>query len=83
MMDRFKRKSRIALAVANRRFTSVLALTLHSGLELEKGMELAAELVENPAVEEKIKACGEELETGTDYYSAMKNTGLFGGFHVQ
>ncbi len=37
MMDRFKRKSRIALAVANRRFTSVLALTLHSGLELEKG----------------------------------------------
>lgn len=79
MMDRFKRKSRIALAVANRRFTSVLALTLHSGLELEKGMEL----VENPAVEEKIKACGEELETGTDYYSAMKNTGLFGGFHVQ
>ena len=81
--DRFKRKSRIALAVANRRFTSVLALTLHSGLELEKGMELAAELVENPAVEEKIKACGEELETGTDYYSAMKNTGLFGGFHVQ
>ncbi len=83
MMDRFKRKSRIALAVANRRFTSVLALTLHSGLELEKGMELAAELVENPAVEEKIKACGEELETGTDYYSAMKNTGLFGGFHIQ
>ncbi len=78
-----KRKSRIALAIANRRFTSVLALTLHSGLELEKGMELAAELVENPTVEEKIKACGEELESGSDYYSAMKNTGLFNGFHVQ
>lgn len=83
LAERIKRKSRIALAVANRRFTSVLALTLHCGLELEKGIELAAELVENPTVEEKIKACGEELETGSDYYSAMKNTGLFKGFQVQ
>ena len=31
-----KRRSRIARAVALRRFTSVLALTLKSGLELEK-----------------------------------------------
>ena len=44
-------------------------------------MELAAELVENPAVEGKDpRPAEEELETGTDYYSAMKNTGLFGGF---
>lgn len=78
-----KRRSRIALATANRRFTSVLALTLHSGLDLDKGMELAAELVENPAVEEKINACREELEIGSDYYTSMKNTGLFKGFYVQ
>lgn len=78
-----KKRSRIALSVANRRFTSVLALTLHSGLALEKGMELAAELVENPAVEKKINACREELELGSDYYTSMKNTGLFKGFYVQ
>lgn len=78
-----KRRSRIALAVANRRFTSVLALTLHSGLDLAKGMELAADLVENQRVEEKIRACSEELGAGMDYYSAMKNTGLFKGFYVQ
>ena len=78
-----KKRSRIALAVANRRFTSVLALTLHSGLALEKGMELAGELVENKTVEEKIKTCSEELEAGSDYYSAMKNTGLFKGFYAQ
>lgn len=80
---RVKKKSRIALAVANRRFTSVLAMTLHSGLALEKGMELAASLVENPEVEAKIKTCAEELESGVDYYSAMKHTGLFKGFYVQ
>ncbi|MCA5011294.1 type II secretion system F family protein, partial [Clostridioides difficile] len=75
-----KKRSRMALAISNRRFTAVLALTLHSGLELEKGMELAEQLVENQKVEEKIRQCAKELEAGTDYYSAMKNTGLFNGF---
>lgn len=81
--DFIKKKSRIALATANRRFTSVLALTLHGGLELEKGLELAADLVENPVVEEKIKTCGSQLEDGAGYYEAMKNTGLFKGFSIQ
>lgn len=78
-----KKRSRMALAISKRRFTAVLALTLHSGLELEKGMELAGQLVENQAVEEKIRQCAKELEDGTDYYTAMKNTGLFNGFYVQ
>ncbi len=78
-----KKRSRMALAISKRRFTAVLALTLHSGLELEKGMELAGQLVENQAVEEKIRQCAKELEDGTDYYTAMKNTGLFTGFYAQ
>ena len=78
-----KRRSSMALAIANRRFTAVLALTLHSGLDLEKGMELAALLTENRDVEEKIRGCARELADGTDYYTAMKNTGLFKGFYVQ
>jgi type IV pilus assembly protein PilC len=82
-MQRIKKKNKIALAVANRRFSAVLALTLKSGLDLEKGMELAGQLVENKSVEEKIKRCSEELEAGTDYYTAMKNTGMFKGFYVQ
>ena len=69
--------------MANRRFTSVLALTLHSGLELEKRHNWRQNWWRIRQWKKKIKACGEELETGTDYYSAMKNTGLFGGFHVQ
>lgn len=83
MMDKMKRKSKIALAVANRRFTSVLALTLKSGLELEKGMELAKTLVENSRVEEQIQTCSDDLEVGVSYYDAMKKTGLFSGFHIQ
>lgn len=82
-LDFVKRKSKIALSVANRRFTSVLALTLKSGLELEKGMDLAADLVENSRVREQIQKCSQELEAGTSYYQAMKDTALFSGFHIQ
>lgn len=83
MMDVVKRRNRVALAVAKRRFTAVLALTLRSGMELEKGMELAEELVENSKVQEQIAGCGTDLELGTSYCDAMKKTGLFSGFHIQ
>ena len=59
-----KCRSRIALAVANRRFTAVLSLTLKSGMELEKGMELARELVDNEKVAERISRCSEQLQAG-------------------
>ncbi len=78
-----KCRSSIALAVANRRFSAVLALTLKSGMELEKGLNLAGELVENERVAERIGKCSKELEEGASYYQAMKDTELFTGFYVQ
>ena len=83
LKNRFKEKNRTALAVASRRFTSVLALTLQSGMELEKGMELAREMVDNKKVANQIQACSMQLEEGVPYYEAMKETGLFTGFHIQ
>lgn len=83
IIDKVKRSSKIALATANRRFTAVLALTLKSGMEMEKGLSLAKELVENSRVAEQIQKCSEDLEVGTSYYQAMKDTGLFSGFHIQ
>ena len=82
MVNYVKCHSRIALAIANRRFTSVLALTLKSGMEFEKGLELAGELVDNGKVAAQIEKCGRTLETGASYYQAMKETGLFSGFYV-
>lgn len=83
LKDCFKRKSRTALATAGRRFTAVLALTLQSGMELEKGMEIAGELVDNSRVAEQIAACSQKLQEGVSYYEAMKDTGLFSRFHIQ
>ena len=61
----------------------MLALTLKSGMELEKGMDLAKELVENESVAVRIGKCSEQLQMGESYYQAMKDTGLFSGFYVQ
>ncbi|MDO5415611.1 MAG: type II secretion system F family protein [Lachnospiraceae bacterium] len=83
LLEAGKRRSRIAVAAANRRFTAVLSLTLRSGLELEKGLDLAAELSGNSLVQEKVLKCREMLEEGQSYYQAMKATGLFSGFHIQ
>lgn len=81
--DRVKRNNQTALAVAGCRFTAVLALTLQSGMELEKGMELAKELSDNSLIAERITGCAEKLADGMNLYDAMKETGLFNGFHVQ
>ena len=83
LLERFKRSNRTALLVAKRRCTSVLALTLKSGLELEKGIELADELAGNSRIQEYLSNCKEELEIGKGYDEAMKNSGLFNGFQVQ
>ena len=83
MKNKTKRKSLIAQASAKRRFTSVFALTLHCGRDLEKGMEMAGEMADNPLVEEKAKTCMERLETVEDTYTAIKDTGLFSGFYSQ
>lgn len=64
-------------------FTSVLSLTLRSGLEFEKGLELAGELAENDRIAEQVKKCEEKLELGESYYEALKETGMFSGFYIQ
>lgn len=83
LKDRFKSNNKTMLAVAGRRFTSVLALTLRSGMDLEKGMELAQELVDNSKIAAIIGECSLQLQEGSNYFDAMKQTGLFSGFHIQ
>jgi type IV pilus assembly protein PilC len=69
--------------VAKRRCSSVLALTLKSGLELEKGIELANELAGNSRIQEYLAKCKDGLDIGKGYDEAMKESGLFNGFQVQ
>ena len=81
--ERFKRSNKTALLAAKRRCSSVLALTLQSGLELEKGIELAEELAGNSKIQEYLFTCKDSLEAGKSYDEAMKESGLFSGFQIQ
>lgn len=82
-LEKLKRSNKTALLAAKRRCSSVLALTLKSGLELEKGIELAEELADNGRIREYLAKCKEELESGKSYDEAMKESGLFNGFQIQ
>ena len=55
VIRQIKNRSKIAQAIAKRRFTAVLSLTLRSGLEFEKGLELAGGLAENDVISEQLK----------------------------
>lgn len=83
LINWIKNRSKIAQAIAGRRFTAVLSLVLKSGMEIDQGMEMAARLADHPQVSEKIRACAKAMEEGSGYYQAMKDTGLFSGFHLQ
>ena len=82
-VGRLKRSNKTALLAAKRRCSAVLALTLKSGLELEKGIELATELADNSRIREYLAKCKDELEAGRSYDEAMKESGLFNGFQIQ
>jgi type IV pilus assembly protein PilC len=78
-----KSRSKISLAIAKRRFTAVLALTLKGGTHPEEGYSLAESVVDNPEVRAKLRKGGELMKTGGHLYDALKSTGLFSGFHIQ
>lgn len=81
--ENMKAKSRTAQIIARRRCSAVLALTLHNGMELDKGLELADELSANKAISECISKCQDSLLDGDPYDEAMKKSGLFTGFQMQ
>lgn len=78
-----KGRSRIAAAVAKRRLASVMSLSIRCGMDMEKGLELASDLVENDGIRDRIMACRDMMEDGSDCYQSMKKTELFSGFHIQ
>ena len=69
--EKFKRSSKTALLVAKRRCCAVLALTLKSGLELEKGIELAEELADNSRIQEYLAKCKDMVDDFRFMYCAL------------
>lgn len=69
--------------IAACRFASAMALTLSSGLNPERSMELVNALNDDPVFQEKIDLCMKKIEEGTDLSQALFTSGMFTGVYAR
>lgn len=69
--------------IAAFRFAAGLSLTLGSGLDANTGLSMLDELTEYEPMKDKIKACREMTENGTELTEALQNTGIFTGLYAR
>jgi len=60
-----------------------MALTLSSGLNPERSMELVNALNDDPVFQEKIDLCQNKLEEGCDLSQALFTSGMFTGVYAR
>jgi type IV pilus assembly protein PilC len=67
----------ISMSIAASRFANCMYLALASGLDTDQGLNLAAELVNNPYMHEKITRCQEHIRHGEGFSNALLSAGIF------
>ena len=69
--------------IAACRFASGMALTLSSGLNPERSMELVSALNDDPLYQEKLESCRKKMDEGQDLSEALHETGMFTGIYAR
>lgn len=69
--------------IAACRFASGMALTLSSGLNPDRSMELVTSLNDDPVFQEKLKKCLDEMGNGENLSSALTQSGIFTGVYAR
>jgi type IV pilus assembly protein PilC len=59
------------------RFSSILAMTLASGMDPDEALHMAARLTEDKVSAEKIEAASKEASAGTSFAQCVADTGIF------
>lgn len=73
----FFQGGKLSMAIAASRFANCMQLALASGLDTDKGLDLAYELVGNPHMQDKIARCKDHIKHGMMFEEALKETGIF------
>ena len=74
---------RIHEELAACRFASGMALTLSSGLNPDRSMELVTSLNDDPVFQKKIDLCLEKIREGEDLSDALFHSGMFSGVYAR
>ena len=69
--------------LASCRFASGMALTLSSGLNPERSMELVNALNDDPLFRKKLNACQQQMNEGKDLTDALFASGIFTGMYAR
>lgn len=69
--------------IAACRFASGMALTLSSGLNPERSMELVSALNDDPFFQAKLEKCQEHILSGEDIAPALFSSGIFTGMYAR
>ena len=78
-----KEKSSIAQSISKRRFASIMATCIGSGLDTDKAMEMSEELVSNEIMKKRIKKARLDMENGNSLYQALKENEIFSALDLQ
>lgn len=65
------------------RFASGMALTLSSGLNSDRSMELVRSLNNDPVFREKIELCRKQIREGKELSEALASSGMFTGIYAR
>lgn len=66
---------------ACQRFASGLAMTFRSGIDTYTSLDMVAELVDNPKMQEQIMTCKERLHQGDNLSEALVDSQIFSNVH--
>ncbi len=67
----------VGISLAASRFANCMFLALSSGLDTDKGLELARELVNNPHMQSRIDSCKNAISHGETFAEALLRSNIF------
>lgn len=68
---------KLATTIAASRFANCMYLALASGLDTDRGLTLAKELVNNPHMQQRIESCEHDIRHGASFDRALLSSHIF------
>ena len=74
---KFLMKTALSMSIASSRFANCMFLALSSGLDTDRGLDLAQALVNNPVLDSKINDCRKNISNGETFSEALLHSNIF------
>lgn len=73
---RFSVTRRTSQKIASGRFCSAMALLLSSGVDVDRALEMAAQLVDHPEMSRRTEQCRAQIQAGSPFAEAVGQSGI-------